>query len=109
MKKVVIFLFILSLVSLFANSIITKKKIEEWSEQCCKEYAKTFVNVEKNRKMIKDGQNSIKEDFTKWFEGYNDLKNNKNVEMWKFQAPMIQDSIKVKCPETAKNLPDLVK
>ncbi len=107
MKKFTALLITLSFLNLSAGEKITKKTIKKWIETCHRESLKRFAGIPAGSDQARVLKNSISDSYLEWYEGYLTIEKGKKVSMWKFRTGNMRDSLKMKCPETAMELPDL--
>jgi hypothetical protein len=107
MKKTIALLITLSFLNLSAGEQITKKTIKKWIQMCHEESLKRFDSIPAHSDQARIIKNSINDSYFEWYEGYLAIKKGKTVSMWKFRTGNMRDSLKMKCPETAMELPDL--
>jgi hypothetical protein len=107
MKKTIVLLITLSFLNLSAGEKITKKTIKKWINRCHAESVKRFGGMPANSGQALVLKNSISDSYFEWYEGYLAIKKGKKADMWKFRTGNMRDSLKMKCPETAMELPDL--
>ncbi len=107
MKKFIALLITLNFLNLSAGEKITKKTVKKWIDRCHTESMKRFGGMPSNSDQARVLKNSISDSYFEWYEGYLAIQKGKKVSMWKFRTGSMRDSLKMKCPETAMELPDL--